>query len=37
MESPISGTMAELLLQYIERRHIKQILNYKNMIFTPDM
>jgi len=33
MGSPISGNMAELFLQYIQSRHIKQLLNYKNIIF----
>jgi hypothetical protein len=33
MESPISGTMAEIFLQYIENRHLKQLLDSKNIIF----
>ena len=33
MGSPISGTMAELFLQYIENRHLKQLLDAKNIIF----
>jgi hypothetical protein len=33
MGSPISGTMAELFLKYLECKHIKQLLNYKNIIF----
>ena len=33
MRSPISGTLAELFLQYIENKHIKQNLDSKNIIF----
>jgi len=33
MGSPISGTMAEIFLQYIEKRHLKQLLDSKNIIF----
>ena len=33
MGSPISGTMAEIFLQYIENRHLKQLLDSKNIIF----
>jgi hypothetical protein len=32
MESPISGTMAEIFLQYIENRHLNQLLDSKNII-----
>jgi hypothetical protein len=33
MGSPISGTMAEIFLQYIENRHLKPLLDSKNIIF----
>jgi len=33
MGSPISGTMAEIFLQYIENRHLKHLLDSKNIIF----
>jgi hypothetical protein len=33
MGSPISGTMAETFLQYTENRHLKQLLDSKNIIF----
>jgi len=33
MGSPMSGTMAEIFLQYIENRHLKQLLDSKNIIF----
>ena len=33
MGSIISGTMAEIFLQYIENRHLKQLLDSKNIIF----
>jgi hypothetical protein len=33
MGSPISGTIAEIFLQRIENRHIKQLLNSKIMTF----
>ena len=33
MGSPISGTMAEIFLQYIKNRHLKQLLDSKNIIF----
>jgi hypothetical protein len=32
MGSPISGTMAEIFLQHIENKHIKQALDTKNII-----
>jgi hypothetical protein len=32
MGSPISGTMAEIFLQLIENKHIKQVLDTKNII-----
>jgi hypothetical protein len=32
MRSPISGTMAEIFLQHIENKHIKQALDPKNII-----
>jgi predicted oxidoreductase len=33
MGSPISGTMAKTLLQHIEKKHIKQLLDSENIIF----
>jgi len=33
MGSPISGTMAEIFLKYRENRHLKQLLDSKNIIF----
>ena len=33
MGSPISGTMAEIFLQNIENRHLKQLLDSKNVTF----
>ena len=33
MGSPISGTMAEIFLQHIENKHIKQLLDSKNIVF----
>jgi hypothetical protein len=33
MGSPISGTMAEIFLQNIENKHIKQLLGSKNITF----
>jgi len=33
MGSPISGTMAGIFLQHIEKKHIKQLLDSKNIIF----
>jgi hypothetical protein len=33
MGSPISGTMAEIFLHHIENKHIKQLLNSKNITF----
>jgi hypothetical protein len=33
MGSPISGTMAEIFLQHIENRDIKQLLDSKNIVF----
>jgi hypothetical protein len=33
MGSPISGTMAEIFLQHTENKHIKQLLDSKNIIF----
>jgi len=33
MGSPISGTMAEMFLQHIENKHIKQLLDSKNIVF----
>ena len=33
MGSPISGTMAEIFLQNIENRHLKQLLDSKNITF----
>jgi len=32
MGSPISSTIAEIFLQYLENIHIKQLLNTKNII-----
>jgi hypothetical protein len=41
MGYPISGTMAEIFLQHIENKHIKQALDTKNIIlytrFVDDM
>jgi len=30
---PVSGTMAEIFLKYIENRHLKQLLDSKNITF----
>jgi hypothetical protein len=34
MGSPVSGTKAEILLQHIENKHIKQLLDSKIMTFS---
>jgi hypothetical protein len=36
MGSPVSGTMAEIFLQHIEKTHIKHLLDTKKFCTTPD-